>query len=160
MGLLIEGQWRDQWYDTDAQGGEFVRENAAFRNWITADGSPGPTGDGGFAAEPGRYHLFVSPACPWSHRTLIFLALKRLENVVGVTAVDPKMLRHGWEFSEVSHNNPLPELSYLHQVYTQVDPRYTGRVTVPLRIPTSTPITTPNRCATRSTRSTISYTSA
>lgn len=130
MGLLIDGQWHDQWYAT--KDGEFVRENAQYRNWITPDGQPGPTGEGGFAAESGRYHLFVCLACPWAHRTLIFRHLKDLQSHIGVTLVDPKMLEHGWEFSEVSKDNPIPDLQYLHQLYSRVKPDYTGRVTVPV----------------------------
>lgn len=130
MGLLIDGNWHDQWYSS--KNGEFIRENAQYRNWITADGQPGPSGEGGFAAESGRYHLFVSLACPWAHRTLIFRHLKELEEHIGVTVVDPKMLEHGWTFSEVSQNNPIPDIQYLYQVYTHVKPDYTGRVTVPV----------------------------
>lgn len=130
MGLLIKGQWHDQWYETD--DGEFVREDAQWRNWVTADGSAGPTGIGGFKAESGRYHLFVSLACPWAHRTLIFRALKDLKQHIGVTVVDPKMLAHGWEFSEVSQDNPLGDIAYMHQVYTTAKADYTGRVTVPV----------------------------
>lgn len=130
MGLLVDGQWHDQWYIT--KEGEFVREDAQYRNWITHDGQPGPTGEGGFAAESDRYHLFVCLACPWAHRTLIFRHLKALEPHIGVTLVDPKMLEHGWEFSDVSKDNPIPDLQYLHQLYSQVKPDYTGRVTVPV----------------------------
>lgn len=130
MGLLVKGQWHDQWYETD--NGEFIREDAQCRNWITADGSAGPTGGDGFKAESGRYHLFVSLACPWAHRTLIFRELKGLSEHIGVTVVDPKMLEHGWEFSEVSQDNPLGELQYMHQVYTAAKADYTGRVTVPV----------------------------
>ncbi len=130
MGLLINGIWHDQWYIS--QNGEFVRENAQYRNWITANGQPGPSGEGGFAAELGRYHLFVSLACPWAHRTLIFRRLKNLERYIGITIVDPKMLEHGWVFSEVSQNNPIPDIQYLYQLYTRVKPDYTGRVTVPV----------------------------
>ena len=79
MGLLVDGDWHDQWYDTQSTGGRFVRKDAAFRNWVTSDGSPGPTGRGGYKAEPGRYHLYVSLACPWAHRTLIFRKLKGLK---------------------------------------------------------------------------------
>lgn len=130
MGLLINGIWHDQWYIS--QNGEFVRENAQYRNWITANGQPGPSGEGGFAAELGRYHLFVSLACPWAHRTLIFRRLKNLERYIGITIVDSKMLEHGWVFSEVSQNNPIPDIQYLYQLYTRVKPDYTGRVTVPV----------------------------
>ena len=88
MGLLIDGIWHDRWYDTSASGGRFVRSDAQFRNWVTADGSPGPSGEGGFKAEPGRYHLYVSLACPWAHRTLIFRQLKGLEGMIGVSVVN------------------------------------------------------------------------
>lgn len=130
MGLLINGKWHDQWYTS--KDGEFVRENAQYRNWVTADGQPGPSGKGGFAAESERYHLFVSLACPWAHRTLIFRHLKDLEKHIGVTIVDPKMLEHGWTFSETSRDNPVPDIQYLYQLYTHVKPDYTGRVTVPV----------------------------
>jgi putative glutathione S-transferase len=130
MGLLIDGTWHDQWYPS--KNGEFVREDAQYRNWITRDGLPGSSGKGGFAAEPGRYHLFISLACPWAHRTLIFRHLKNLEKHIGVTIVDPKMLEHGWTFSQVSQNNPIPDIQYLHQLYTHVKSDYTGRVTVPV----------------------------
>ncbi len=98
MGKLVDGIWRDEWYDTSAHGGEFVRDTSKFRNWVTADGSAGPSGEGGFAAESGRYHLYVSYACPWAHRTLIFRKLKALEDHIGVSAVHPEMLSEGWEF--------------------------------------------------------------
>ena len=98
MGLLIDGQWHDRWYDTDKSGGRFVREDARFRHWVTADGAPGPDGDGGFAAAPDRYHLYVSLACPWAHRTLIVRALKGLEDLIDVSVVSPLMLSQGWTF--------------------------------------------------------------
>ena len=91
MGLLINGEWQDSWYDTSKTEGRFVRGDAAFRNWVTPTGDPGPTGSGGFKAEPGRYHLYVSLACPWAHRTLIFRKLKRLEQVISTSVVDPMM---------------------------------------------------------------------
>ena len=97
MGLLVDGVWRDQWYE-NTKGGDFVRTKTAFRNWVTADGAPGPTGTGGFAAEAGRYHLYVSYACPWAHRALIFRALKGLEEIIGVSVVHPEMLSEGWTF--------------------------------------------------------------
>jgi len=130
MGLLVKGEWHDKWYDN--KQGNYEREDAIFRNWVTSDGSPGPTGSGGFKAEPGRYHLFVSLACPWAHRTLIFRKLKQLEDHIGVTIVDPKMLEQGWIFSKHSTENPLGDLSYYHQIYTAAKPDYTGRVTVPV----------------------------
>lgn len=130
MGILIDGQWHDQWYKT--RDGEFIREDAQYRHWITKDGRAGPTGEDGFTAESGRYHLFVSLACPWAHRTLIFRNLKSLQAHIGITVVDPKMLAHGWVFSEVSQDNPFSALRFLHQLYTRVKPDYTGRVTVPV----------------------------
>ena len=137
MGLLVKGEWRDEWYDTDSTGGEFVRQDAAFRNWVTADGSPGPSGDGGFRAEAGRYHLYVSLACPWAHRTLIFRALKGLEDVISVSVVHPHMLENGWEFRDCeagafTPGDPLFGSDYLYQVYLQAKADYTGRVTVPV----------------------------
>ncbi|MGH8685832.1 MAG: glutathione S-transferase family protein [Nitrosospira sp.] len=123
MGLLVKGRWVDEWYDTTATGGSFVRTNAQFRNWITADGNPGPTGEGGFPAEAGRYHLYVSLACPWAHRTLIFRALKGLKGVIGVSVVNPYMGEHGWTF-EQAH--------YLYEIYLRASAGYTGRVSVPV----------------------------
>jgi putative glutathione S-transferase len=134
MGLLIDGQWHDRWYDTGESGGRFVRSAAQCRNWVTADGGAGPSGEGGFKAEPGRYHLYVSLACPWAHRTLIFRKLKGLEGMIGVSVVHWLMREHGWTFE------PAPEATgdmlyrhrYLHEVYARALPRYTGRVTVPV----------------------------
>lgn len=100
MGLLVDGRWTDRWYDTSASEGRFLRQASAFRNWITPDGTAGPTGEGGFKAEPGRYHLYVSLACPWAHRTLIFRALKGLETAISVSVVHWLMGRHGWTFDE------------------------------------------------------------
>ncbi|KUJ84076.1 glutathione-dependent reductase [Ruegeria marisrubri] len=132
MGLLIDGIWHDSWYDTKKSGGKFVREDAQFRNWITADGSAGPSGAGGFAAEAGRYHLYVSLACPWAHRTVIFRKLKGLEDLIGLTVVHPHMLENGWEFDKDTGGDPIGGHDFLHQVYTSVVPDYTGRVTVPV----------------------------
>lgn len=129
MGLLVEGKWVDKWYDTKSTNGRFVRQDSAFRNWITADGSAGPTGKAGFKAEKGRYHLYVSYACPWAHRTLIFRKLKKLEDYIDVTAVEPLMLENGWTFETP---DPLHGAEFLWQVYTAADPNYTGRVTVPV----------------------------
>src|SRR5690625_3337373 len=98
MGLLVDGRWVDKWYDTSSTGGRFVRSDAQFRNWITPDGSPGPSGEGGFAAEAGRYRLYVCLACPWAHRTLIFRALKGLEDMIPVYVVNPLMAENGWTF--------------------------------------------------------------
>lgn len=123
MGLLVDGQWHTEWYDTTSTGGEFKRKESHFRNWI---GAPG------LEAEAGRFHLFVSLACPWAHRALIMRKLKKLEDAIGVTVVDPKMLEHGWAFSDVSENNPIENIEYLHEVYTAADAGFTGRVTVPI----------------------------
>ena len=134
MGLLIDGEWHDQWYDTKSTGGRFERKASSFRNWVTADGRPGPTGTGGFRAEAGRYHLYVSLACPWAHRTLIFRKLKKLEDAITVDVVDPLMLDKGWAFSTSPGATPdtVNRKDYLHQVYQKADPAYTGRVTVPV----------------------------
>lgn len=134
MGLLVDGEWRDQWYDTAKSGGRFQRQDSAFRHWVTADGSPGPSGEGGFEAEPGRYHLYVSLACPWAHRALIFRALKGLEAMIDVSVVHWLMLDQGWTFAEGPGvvPDPIGGAQYLHQVYTRADPRFTGRVTVPV----------------------------
>ncbi len=133
MGLLVEGTWRDQWYDTQKTGGAFVRQQSNFRNWITADGRPGPSGEGGFAAEKGRYHLYASLACPWAHRALIFRRLKGLQQIIPVTLVEPLMLKNGWELSRQSAaKSPQPGAEFLYQVYLRADPKYSGRVTVPV----------------------------
>jgi putative glutathione S-transferase len=134
MGLLIDGTWHDRWYDTGSSGGRFVRSDAQFRNWVTADGSPGPSGQGGFAAEPGRYHLYVSLACPWAHRTLIFRKIKALEDMIGVSVVNWLMREHGWTFTDAPGvtGDQLHGADLLHQVYSRARPDYSGRVTVPV----------------------------
>ncbi len=135
MGKLIDGKWSSEWYDTRATGGAFKRDTSRFRNWVTADGAPGPTGEGGFKAESGRYHLYVSYACPWAHRTLIFRALKGLEAHIGVSAVHPDMLDNGWEFRTDfpgATGDKLHGAEFMHQVYTRADPEVSGRVTVPV----------------------------
>ena len=134
MGLLIEGKWHDRWYETKNSKGEFVREQAGFRNWVTADGRPGPTGEGGFKAEPDRYHLYVSLACPWAHRTLIFRRLMGLESLITVSVVSPDMLDQGWSFNreEGSSGDDLYDYAFMHQIYTRTQADYTGRVTVPV----------------------------
>ncbi|MED5525000.1 glutathione S-transferase family protein [Gallaecimonas pentaromativorans] len=134
MGVLVNGQWQDKWYDTQKSGGEFKREAAQLRNWVTADGSPGPSGDGGFAAESGRYHLYVSLACPWAHRTLIFRKLKGLESHIPVSVVSYLMLEDGWTFDKDtgSSGDALFDQSFLHQLYTRNKADYSGRVTVPV----------------------------
>ncbi|MFU1476436.1 glutathione S-transferase family protein [Roseovarius sp. C7] len=141
MGKLVDGIWRDSWYDTSATGGAFKRDTSRFRNWITADGAPGPSGDGGFAARSGRYHLYVSLACPWAHRTLIFRALKGLEDHIAVSVVHPDMLGEGWElrsdYPGVTGDR-LFDLPYLRDLYIRADPKISGRVTVPVLWDTET----------------------
>ncbi|WP_069864301.1 glutathione S-transferase family protein [Pseudomonas citronellolis] len=133
MGQLIDGRWHDQWYDT-SKDGRFQRENAQRRNWVTADGQPGPSGEGGFRAEAGRYHLYVSLACPWAHRTLIYRQLKGLAGLIDVSVVSWLMRENGWTFDRSlgSTGDALDGLEFLHQRYTRDDPHYTGRVTVPV----------------------------
>jgi putative glutathione S-transferase len=128
MGLLIDGKWHDQWYDTENTGGRFVRQESFFRGWITADGASG------FKAESGRYHLYVSYACPWAHRTLIYRKLKGLEEHISLSVVNPLMLEHGWTFALAEGVIPdnVNNAEYMHQVYTAALPDYTGRVTVPV----------------------------
>ena len=134
MGLLIDGRWHDQWYDTSASGGRFVRPDSVFRNWVTHDGTPGPTGGGGYRAEAGRYHLYVSLACPWAHRTLIFRALKGLTPLIDVSVVHWLMAEQGWSFASGDGvvPDPVGGAHYLHEVYTRSDPTYSGHVTVPV----------------------------
>ena len=135
MGQLVDGVWKDEWYDTDSTGGEFKRDTAKFRNWVTSDGQAGPTGEGGFAAESGRYHLYVSHACPWAHRTMIFRALKGLEDHIDISVVHPEMLSEGWEFRtdfDGATGDLQFGLDYLRQVYLKDTPDMSGRVTVPV----------------------------
>lgn len=127
MGLIQNGKWVDQWYDTDGNDGEFRRQESGFRNWLTQQGEAGPNGEPGFAAEKGRYHLYVSLACPWAHRTLIFRELKALQDFIDVTVVEPIMLDNGWEM-----NDPLYGLDFMYQLYLKADASYEGRVTVPV----------------------------
>lgn len=135
MGQLVKGVWDPSWYDTATTGGRFVRTVTAFRNWITPDGAPGPSGAGGFKAESGRYHLYVSFACPWAHRTLIFRALKGLAPQIGVSVVHPDMLSEGWTFSTDfpgTTGDRLHGAAFLRDVYTRAVPDVSGRVTVPI----------------------------
>ncbi len=134
MGMLVDGQWQDVWYDTESSGGRFERERSRFRHWVTADGSAGPGGQEGFAAEAGRYHLYVSLACPWAHRTLIMRALKDLTDLIDVSVVSPLMLDRGWTFDtrEGSTGDRLAGRDYHYQVYAAARGDYTGRVTVPV----------------------------
>ena len=135
MGLLVDGKWQDVWYDTKSTGGSFKRADAKFRNWVTADGAPGPSGDGGFKADSGRYHLYVSFACPWAHRTLIFRALKDLTDHISVSVVHPDMLDKGWSFEEDfpgATGDTLHGYDFAHQIYTRAVADFSGRVTVPI----------------------------
>jgi len=134
MGLLVDGEWHDRWYDTDKSGGRFIRSDSQYRNWVTADGSAGPTGEGGFKAEPDRYHLYISYACPWASRTMIMRSLKGLEDIISVSVVNPLMAEHGWTFDPAPGvvKDPVMDADYLHQIYTKDDPDYSGRVTVPV----------------------------
>ena len=134
MGLLVDGQWQDKWYDTKTSEGRFEREDAGFRNWVTADGSAGPSGIGGFKAEANRYHLYVSLACPWAHRTTIYRKLKGLEDMISLSVVHPFMGDKGWTFAEGTGviADPIVKADYLYEVYIAAKPDYTGRVTVPI----------------------------
>jgi len=134
MGLLVDGKWVDRWYDTKDSGGRFVRSQSQWRDWVTVDGRPAPGRTRGFKAEPGRYHLYVSLACPWAHRTLIFRALKKLDNIISVSVVHHFMGENGWTFlaEDGATGDTLYGLDFLHQIYTKADPAYSGRVTVPV----------------------------
>ena len=135
MGLLVEGVWKDQWYDTESTDGKFERQDAGFRNWVTADGTAGPSGSAGFKADSGRYHLYVSYACPWAHRTLIFRKLKGLDAHISISAVHPDMLQDGWTFDTDTYGatgDTLYGLPFARDIYTRAKPDYTGRVTVPV----------------------------
>lgn len=127
MGLLQNGQWVDEWYDTEASDGEFRRQDSRYRNWVTADGAAGPTGSEGYKAESGRYHLYVSLACPWAHRTLIFRQLKDLQDLIDVTVVEPLMLSDGWELKDDQYG-----LDFMYQLYLKANSDYEGRVTIPV----------------------------
>ncbi|SMX26861.1 Glutathionyl-hydroquinone reductase YqjG [Pelagimonas phthalicica] len=135
MGLLIDGKWHDQWYDTKQSKGRFVRQDAGYRNWITADGSAGPSGEDGFKAEAGRYHLYVSMACPWAHRTLIFRKLKGLEDLISVSSVHPDMGSDGWTFQSDAlggSGDHLYGFEFARDLYVKANPKATTRVTVPI----------------------------
>ncbi|MBB3998162.1 glutathione S-transferase family protein [Aureimonas pseudogalii] len=134
MGLLVDGKWQDQWYDTKSSGGAFQRTTTSFRRWVTADGRSGPEGQEAVPAEARRYHLYVSLACPWAHRTLILRRLKGLEDLVGLSVVDWFMGENGWEFSDRQGTIPdsVNGALKLYEVYLKADPHYTGRVTVPV----------------------------
>jgi glutathionyl-hydroquinone reductase len=134
--MLVNGTWKAAWEPVQAsdERGRFVRQASRFRNWITPDGAPGPSGEGGFAAEPHRYHLYVALICPWASRTLIVRVLKGLEDMIGVTVTEPFLTDQGWRFGDYpgADRDLLNEALYLHQIYTTADPRYTGRATVPV----------------------------
>ena len=135
MGQLIEGHWHDVWYDTKSTGGVFKRKDATFRNWITSDGSAGPSGEGGFTAASGRFHLYVSYACPWAHRALIFIKLKGLESHISISVVHPDMLSDGWTFETDEHGangDKLFGLPFARDIYLKANPEMSGRVTVPI----------------------------
>jgi putative glutathione S-transferase len=132
MGLLVDGVWQQDVSRT--KDGEFIRPTTRFRNWVTPDGERGPSGAGGFAAEAGRYHLYVSLACPWAHRTVIFRKLKGLENVISMSTVSPDMLKDGWTFNiqEGSSGDAVNGTSKMSEIYLLADPHYSGRVSVPV----------------------------
>lgn len=135
MGLLVDGEWRDQWHDTKSSGGKFVRADAKFRNWVTADGAAGPSGKSGFEAETGRYHLYVSYSCPWAHRTLIYRALKGLDDVVGMSMVHWLNGENGWTFDADEDgivSDKLYNSDFLYRLYLKADPTFSGRVTIPI----------------------------
>lgn len=134
MGLLVDGKWHDKWYDTEKNDGRFIREESQFRNWVTPDGSAGPSGEKGFKAEPGRYHLYISNACPWANRTMIMRKLKGLEEMISISVVHPLMAENGWTFEndEGVIKDPVIDADYLYEIYTHVEPEYSGRVTVPV----------------------------
>ncbi|MDT2017177.1 MAG: glutathione S-transferase family protein [Planktomarina sp.] len=134
MGLLQDGKWVDQWYDTSATGGHFVRKAPQFRNWITVDGNAGPSGNDGFKAEIGRYHLYISHACPWAHRTAIFRYLKKLDSMISISVVHWHMAESGWTFdpAEGVISDSVNGAQAVHQIYTKAVSNYSGRVTVPV----------------------------
>lgn len=134
--MLIDGKWTSDWQPVQAKDkeGRFVRQTSSFRNWITPDGTPGPAGEGGFAAEAGRYRLYVALTCPWASRTLIARKLKGLDDVIPVTVVEPFLTDQGWRFGDYpgASEDPLFGAKYMHQIYTRADPHFTGRATVPV----------------------------
>jgi glutathionyl-hydroquinone reductase len=135
MGHLIDGKWSSEWYDTKKTGGAFQRDTSRFRNWVTRDGAAGPSGEGGFPAAAGRYHLYVSHACPWAHRTLVFRAIKGLEGLIDVSVVHPDMLGDGWTFATDypgATGDTLHGARFLRDVYLRANPAISGRVTVPI----------------------------
>ena len=133
MGMLIKGELVNDWLDKEMDEGDFKRMESTFRSWVTVDGSAGPTGEAGFKAEANRYHLYVSDACPWAHRTVIFRKLKKLENIIGLSIVEADMLDQGWTFSEQGkYSDHLFAFKFMHQIYTKADDQFTGQITVPV----------------------------
>ena len=134
--MLIDGKWTTDWHPVQAkdEAGRFVRQTSSFRNWVSPDGSAGPTGTGGFKAEAHRYHLYVALICPWASRTLIARTLKGLEDIVSISVVEPYLSEQGWRFGDFdgADFDPLLDATYMHQIYTSVDPHFTGRATVPV----------------------------
>jgi putative glutathione S-transferase len=134
--MLVDGKWSGDWHPLQASDakGAFVRQSSSFRHWVTPDGRPGPTGEGGFAAEAGRYHLYVALTCPWASRTLIARKLKRLESVISVSVTEPAMTAQGWRFGDYpgADRDALNRATYMHEIYTLADPHFTGRATVPV----------------------------
>ena len=134
--MLVNGKWDADWQPVQNKDkdGRFIRQVSSFRHWITADGSPGPTGDGGFKAEAGRYHLYVAYICPWASRALAVRALKGLTDLITVSVVNPRLSDQGWQFGGYpgSTDDELNQATYMHQIYTQVAPDFTGRATVPV----------------------------
>jgi len=149
MGLLVNGKWQDKWYDTEEHGGAFEREAAQLRHWVTADGSPGPNSDKHFPAESGRYHLYVSYACPWAHRALILRQLKDLTQHIDVSVVATDMLSDGWTFDETkgSTGDKLYGMQFLRELYLKNSASYSGRVTVPVLWDTQTQTIVSNESA-------------
>lgn len=134
MSLLVNGKLKENWLDSELEEGEFIRQDSQFRNWITVDGSPGPSGTGGFKAEPGRYHLYVSYACPWAHRTLIFRKLKKLEDIISYSVVHPFMGDKGWSFDKNfsgATGDENYQKAFMYELYQMSEPGYSGIVTVP-----------------------------
>jgi len=134
--MLVNGVWKDNWQPVQAKDeqGRFIRQTSSFRNWVTRDGAPGPTGTGGFKAEPGRYHLYVAYICPWASRTLIARELKGLKDIIGVTVVNPRLTDQGWQFGGYpgAQEDTLNGARYMHELYTRADPHISGRATVPV----------------------------
>jgi len=133
MNMLVKGKLSSDWLEQKIDNGKLKHIESSFRNWITDDGRPGPSGNGGFKAEPDRYHLYVSPACPWAHRIVIMRKIKNLESIISISEVTPEMLENGWQFaSSGKHIDHLYRSNYMHEIYTLADPDYSGQITVPV----------------------------